>query len=141
VRISEDQLKSLFFAIFAGFCSNSLFTVVVPLDTATQQVTPPVALPVTLPVNKLMKLLNEAGAMGNAALRERLGLKDRLHLREHYVAPAMAAGLIEMTLPEKPNSHLQRYRLTGKGRAMLTRFVFSSRWPLRTPKVPTHHNL
>ncbi len=101
------------------FTDENMFTVVVPLDTATQQVTPPVTLPVTLPVNKLMKLLNEAGAMGNAALRERLGLKDRLHLREHYVAPAMAAGLIEMTLPEKPNSRLQKYRLTDKGRAVL----------------------
>ena len=28
-------------------------------------------------------------------------------------------GLIEMTLPEKPNSRLQRYRLTEKGRDML----------------------
>ena len=59
--------------------------------------------------------------MGNAALRERLGLKDRLHLREHYVAPAMTAGLIEMTLPEKPNSRLQKYRLTDKGRAMVAK--------------------
>ena len=105
------------------FTDENMFTVVVPLDTATLPVTPqvtlPVTPPVTLPVNKLMKLLNEAGAMGNAALRERLGLKDRLHLREHYVAPAMASGLIEMTVPEKPNSRLQKYRLTDKGRAVL----------------------
>ena len=31
-----------------------------------------------------------------------------------------AAGLLEYTIPEKPNSHLQKYRLTDKGRTLLT---------------------
>jgi DNA-binding PadR family transcriptional regulator len=31
------------------------------------------------------------------------------------------AGLIEYTIPEKPNSRLQQYRLTTKGRALLKR--------------------
>jgi len=57
--------------------------------------------------------------MGNASLRSKLGLKDRAHLREHYVTPALASGLIAMTVPDKPNSRLQMYRLTDKGRAML----------------------
>jgi ATP-dependent DNA helicase RecG len=30
------------------------------------------------------------------------------------------AGLLQYTIPEKPNSRLQRYRLTAKGRALLT---------------------
>jgi ATP-dependent DNA helicase RecG len=29
------------------------------------------------------------------------------------------AGLIQYTIPEKPNSRLQKYRLTDKGRALL----------------------
>jgi hypothetical protein len=29
---------------------------------------------------------------------------------------ALADGLIEMIIPDKPNSRLQRYRLTQKGR-------------------------
>ncbi len=32
---------------------------------------------------------------------------------------AMDAGLVEMTIPDKPQSRLQKYRLTAKGRALL----------------------
>jgi hypothetical protein len=64
-------------------------------------------------------LLNHAGALGNAEIRGRLGLKDRTHLRERYLDPALAEGVIEPTLPDKPNSRLQKYRLTEKGRAWL----------------------
>ncbi len=57
--------------------------------------------------------------MGNADIRQQLGLKDRIHLRQHYIDPALAAGLLEMTIPDKPKSRLQKYRLTQKGRAWL----------------------
>ena len=33
--------------------------------------------------------------------------------------PALAVGLIKRTIPEKPNSCLQKYRLIAKGRALL----------------------
>ena len=35
--------------------------------------------------------------------------------------PALAAGLIERTLPGKPNSRLQKYRLTAQGRTWFSR--------------------
>ncbi|GHV87631.1 hypothetical protein AGMMS50255_9270 [Spirochaetia bacterium] len=35
-----------------------------------------------------------------------------------YLLPAINAGLVEMTLPDKPKSTAQRYRLTGAGRQM-----------------------
>jgi ATP-dependent DNA helicase RecG len=71
------------------------------------------------PVARLLELLSMKGALGNAEIRQQLGLKDRAHLREHYIAPALASALIEMTLPDKPNSRLQKYRLTHKGIAQL----------------------
>ncbi len=39
--------------------------------------------------------------------------------RENYRQPAVAAGLIELTIPDKPNSRLQKHRLTEKGRRRL----------------------
>ena len=45
---------------------------------------------------------------------EALGLKDRKHFADAYLKPALAAGHIEMTQPDKPNSRLQKYRLKPK---------------------------
>ena len=67
----------------------------------------------------LIRLLGHAGALGNAEIRTHLGLKDRTHLRERYLDPALADGVIETTIPNKPNSRLQQYRLTPKGAAVL----------------------
>jgi len=44
-----------------------------------------------------------------------LGLKDRMHFTNDYLRPALDAGLVEMTIPDKPRSSKQRYRLTGLG--------------------------
>jgi len=39
-----------------------------------------------------------------------LGLKHRPTFRENYLLPALEAGLVEMTIPDKPNSRKQKYR-------------------------------
>lgn len=44
-----------------------------------------------------------------------LVLKDRKHFAEAYLKPALDAGKIKMTQPDKPNSRLQKYRLTQVG--------------------------
>ena len=43
------------------------------------------------------------------AIMEQLGLKSKETLRKNYLNPAMELGLVEMTLPDKPNSKNQRY--------------------------------
>ena len=50
---------------------------------------------------------------------EALRLKDRMHFASDYLQPAFDAGLIEMTIPDKPRSSKQKYRLSVAGRAML----------------------
>jgi hypothetical protein len=50
-----------------------------------------------------------------------LGLKHEDHFRKAYLVPALKAGLIEMTIPDKPRSSKQKYRLTDMGRKVLKR--------------------
>ncbi len=44
-----------------------------------------------------------------------LGLSDRKSFSERYLRPALAQGLLEMTVPDKPRSRMQQYRLTEAG--------------------------
>lgn len=50
---------------------------------------------------------------------KRLKLVHRPTFRANYLTPALNAKFIERTIPDKPNSRLQKYRLTDKGRARL----------------------
>lgn len=52
-------------------------------------------------------------------LQRQVGLADRKHFREVLLNPLLSAGWLEMTIPETPQSRLQKYRLTTKGRAWL----------------------
>jgi len=47
------------------------------------------------------------------------GRTDRTKFRDHVVAPLLDAGLLEMTIPEKPRSSKQQYRITEAGRSVL----------------------
>jgi ATP-dependent DNA helicase RecG len=51
-------------------------------------------------------------------LQSRLGLKHRDSFVNSYLKPALTSDLIEMTIPEKPKSRLQKYRLTEKGKTL-----------------------
>ncbi|MDA0766391.1 MAG: Fic family protein [Verrucomicrobia bacterium] len=51
---------------------------------------------------------------------KRLKLAHRPTFRKNYLSPALSSGLIEYTIPEKPQSRLQRYRLTSQGHALLS---------------------
>ena len=55
------------------------------------------------------------GEMARAEIQVCLGLKHLPHLRNAYLRPALEGGWIEMTLPDKPRSSKQRYRLTEAG--------------------------
>lgn len=54
-----------------------------------------------------------------SALLHAAGLAKAYLNYKRHIQPLLAAGLLEMTLPEKPNSRLQQYRLTAKGRSLL----------------------
>ncbi len=46
-------------------------------------------------------------------LQQVAGLKDRRHFQRSHLEPLLAAGWLEMTIPDKPRSRLQRYRTTA----------------------------
>ena len=63
-------------------------------------------------VKMLLKSLDNR-TMSALQCMETLGLSHRPTFRKNYLQPALDAGLIERTLPDKPNSRLQKYRRAG----------------------------
>ena len=84
-------------------------------DPVTQEVSPEV----TQEVGRL--LLTLTGEMPRHELQGALGLKDDEHFRVTYILPALQTGWIEMTIPDKPRSRRQRYRLTANGKEWVAR--------------------
>ena len=70
------------------------------------------------PVTRLLSVL-QTGDLSSSELRTMLKIKHRPTFRKNYLHPALAADLIILTIPDKPNSRLQKYRLTAKGKAVL----------------------
>jgi len=83
------------------------------LGLSTPQATPQVATQVA----KVLAAADEP--QPREALQQATGILDREHFRNAYLEPLLAAGWLERTIPEKPTSPNQRYRLTEKGRAWL----------------------
>lgn len=54
-----------------------------------------------------------------SALMKVLGRSDRTKFRNQVLKPLMEAGWLEMTIPDKPTSSKQQYRLTAKGKNLL----------------------
>ena len=65
-------------------------------------------------VEKLLVLITSA-EFSTKELQTLLDQKQRHKTFANYIQPALKLGLLEMTIPEKPNSRLQKYRLTAKG--------------------------
>ena len=62
----------------------------------------------------LVDTLREAigkDTLSAAEIMKRLGLSHRPTFRQNYLNPALSHGVIEMTIPDKPNSRNQKYRL------------------------------
>jgi len=59
--------------------------------------------------------------MARGEIQKKLGLRNEKHFRENYQQAGIKFGVVEMTLPDKPNSRFQKYRLTAKGAAIKKR--------------------
>jgi ATP-dependent DNA helicase RecG len=77
---------------------------------------------VTPQVNPQVARLLEAAhsqPLSRREMQEILGLGDREHFRKAHLDPLIAAGWLRRTIPDKPNSRLQRYQTTPAGEAVL----------------------
>jgi hypothetical protein len=83
------------------------------LAPAQQEVTEQV----TEQVTKLIQALSN-NTWSTSEMIESLGLKHRPTFLYDYLKPALEQGFIEMTIPDKPNSNLQKYRLTILGKQL-----------------------
>lgn len=61
------------------------------------------------------------GELSCQELQRLLRLANVEHFRKAYLLPALASGVLEMTLPEAPRSSKQRYRLTAAGQRVKER--------------------
>lgn len=91
-----------------------------PLARAPDDVTevaPQVTGEVTGEVARLLRAMT--GELARQDMPNALGLRHEDHFRAAYLRPALASGLLEMTLPDKPRGSKQRYRLSARGRQWL----------------------
>ena len=58
------------------------------------------------------------GEMQFSEIMETLQLRHKPHFRDNYLQPTLKSGFIGMTIPDKPKSSKQKYRLTEKGREL-----------------------
>jgi len=66
----------------------------------------------------ILSLLNDV-EMTRTDLLSRLRLSNETRNVRRHLDPLIEAGLVERTIPDKPTSRLQRYRITDAGRAYL----------------------
>ncbi|MFG3502246.1 RNA-binding domain-containing protein [Pseudomonas sp. NPDC047963] len=71
-----------------------------------------------LPPEPLALLRRMTGDHAAPELMAFTGRSNRSKFREQVLAPLLELGLVEMTIPDKPNSSKQRYRLTAAGRVL-----------------------
>jgi len=67
----------------------------------------------------LAALASVDSEIGRAELQKAAGFQDREHFVNEHLKPLLNAALVEMTIPDKPRSSKQKYRLTDKGRDAL----------------------
>jgi len=92
----------------------------------TGEVTPPVTSPVEAQVTGqveawVFKALSACRQepLKSKEIQESVGFRHRETFQRNYLDVLLAKKWLERTIPDKPNSRLQKYRLTKKGAALL----------------------
>ncbi|OGQ77970.1 MAG: transcriptional regulator [Deltaproteobacteria bacterium RIFCSPLOWO2_12_FULL_60_19] len=68
---------------------------------------------------KILRLCRKEGTL--LELMNSVGRKNRTKFREQFIKPLLDLRLLQMTIPDKPRSRMQRYRTTEAGREAIAR--------------------
>ena len=102
------------------FRNTSVIPPIAPTTDATTDNATDNATETSVAGNGMIRLLQHIPKETDVlSLMHRLGLRNKRDFLRRYITPALAAGLIERTIPDKPTSRFQKYRLTPAGRATL----------------------
>jgi ATP-dependent DNA helicase RecG len=82
-------------------------------EGAETETTGQVTTDVTTELRRLAAAFRGSEEFTRQELQDALALKNAEHFRKAYLLPALASGMVEMTLPDMPRSSKQRYRLTA----------------------------
>lgn len=97
-----------------GFKFMDNFTrMIFPINDAIELATEHVTEHVTGHVKRLILVIS--GEMDRGQLQKLVGISHREYFRSTFLNPAIEQGYIELTIPDKPKSINQKYRLTTKG--------------------------
>ena len=88
-------------------------TLILFAPEVTPEVTPEATPEVTPEVRRVLGIIK--GEMTRKDLQDLLKLKDDEHFRKAYLLPSVEAKLLELTIPDKPTSSKQKYRITKLG--------------------------
>ncbi len=103
------------------FSENFLRMIFPATEKLPMQVNMQVTMQVSTQVEELIKVFT--GEHTRQDLQDKLKLANRENFRKNYLQSALDEELIELTIPEKPNSSKQKYRLTEKGILMKEKLI------------------
>jgi len=106
LEVSDQQADSTAFVEFLLTAIKDALHETVQTDTES--------VPVNDHIRKLLRLLIK-NSLTASDLMKSLDVSHRQTFTKSYLHPAIEDGYIEMTHPEKPNSHTQHYRITAEG--------------------------
>ncbi len=111
----EKQLESCeedYYGQFDGSAESFIEFILDQIDSAVDELVGEIGRGVSLEseyVKRLLAAMEYDVPYTAGSIMETLGLKSKETFRKHYLGPAMDAGLVAMTIPDKPNSRNQRY--------------------------------
>ncbi|HBC86337.1 MAG TPA: AAA family ATPase [Lentisphaeria bacterium] len=106
----------------AVFVEGPVFNTIIPLpDAVPVQDTMQDTVQDTMQDKCLKLLVICVGDMSRGELQRAMRLKNRDNFRKEYLNSSIERGLLALTIPDKPNSKKQKYRLTDKGRSLINK--------------------